>query len=300
MIDNQKCIILINLMAGRGKSRRKLSKLIIALSKYNISFEIRQTKAPRHGIEIARDVILQGYRKIVAVGGDGTINEVINGIMLSGKNSETTVGIIPLGGGNDFSKNFGIPSNIEEAVKILKANKTQMIDVGKIDDRYFINSLGAGFDAEVALFATKISFLNGLPRYLFAVLAALLNLKFHKWEIIADSKKIVSTYLLISFGNGKYCGGGFKLNPGAVIDDGFLDVCLVEKVSPFKILTLLSTVIKGEHIGKKEVEIIRTKRFEINSNQKIPIYFDGEIPLLKNNKHLIIQLIPKQIRLIVG
>ncbi|MCD4818998.1 MAG: diacylglycerol kinase family lipid kinase [Candidatus Cloacimonetes bacterium] len=300
MKNNQKYLIIINLTAGRGKSQKKLSELIIALKNHRISYELRQTKAPKHAIEITRKAISEGFRKIIAVGGDGTINEVMNGIMLSGKNEEVTLGIIPEGGGNDFAKNFQIRTNIEKAIETLLTNKTKYVDVGKIEDQYFINSLGIGFDAIVAQKATRIKFLNGLPRYLVAVFTALINLKFHKWEIITENRKISAKFLLILFGNGKYSGGGFKLTPNALVNDGLLNICLVRKIPHLKILKFLPLVIKGEHIDKKEAEILQSNKIEVISNTKIPIYFDGELPILNNDKHLVIELIPKQIRLIIG
>jgi len=289
-------IFIINSAAGKGKAGKKINLLIRELNKNIPEYSIELTKGEKHATELAREAAEKGFRNIVAVGGDGTINEVITGIIRSGK--DVNFGIIPLGGGNDLARNFRISSNMKRAVKLIRKKKIIQIDAGKIEDLYFINSFGIGLDAKVTENAGKTKLLNGLPRYIFAVLKALINMKSYKIEVFVNNEKISSDYTMISIGNGKYCGGGFMLTPNATADDGLFDICFINKVNRRKILKLLPAALKGKHITEQEVTMKRTDKIRFQTSDKIPIYFDGEIPKLKNPNDFEIELLPKRINLI--
>ena len=154
---DKKWIFIVNSTAGRGKAGNKISNLITSLNEHKLDFEIELTKAPKHAIQLVQDAIKKGFNNIIAVGGDGTLNEVVNGVMLSGKSEEVNVGIIPEGGGNDFAANFNLSSNINKAVDTLQKFNLRKIDVGKIENRYFVNALGIGFDARAAQISNKIN-----------------------------------------------------------------------------------------------------------------------------------------------
>lgn len=297
-MKNEKWFFIVNAIAGIGKTGRLLSRFITILNDHKLDFEIGITKAPKHATKLALDAVKSGYTRIAAVGGDGTVNEVVNGIMLSGKSDEVTFGVIPEGGGNDFARNFDIPNFVGKAVSTLEKHNTTKVDVCKIEDYYFINSLGIGFDARVAEYACKAKYLNGLPRYLFAVLKALVKLKPYKMKISLDNKNIESSFLMITIGNGRYCGGGFKLTPDSIADDGKFDICLIDAITRRRLLSVLPKAIKGTHIELPEVKIERSNSIEIITDQEIPLYFDGELPILKNPKHFRIELLPQKINLI--
>ncbi|MBN2461214.1 MAG: diacylglycerol kinase family lipid kinase [Candidatus Cloacimonetes bacterium] len=289
---------IVNSTAGRGKTGRKISKLVNTLNEQGFQFDLEITKAPRHAIELTRELIKNGYRRLVAVGGDGTVNEVVNGIMLSRKAADIRLGLIPEGGGNDFSRNFRIPGDIDRAVKILKEENFIPVDVGKIEDFYFINALGIGFDAKVAEYADKIRYLNGLPRYFLALLQALLKLKPHHLYIKLNDELMDISTLLISVGNGLSTGGGFLLTPQALVNDGKFDICIISEVKLLRLLRLLPTVLTGKHVEQPEVRIIHTDLLQITSDKKLPIYYDGELPELKNPYEFTIRLLPGAINFI--
>jgi len=295
---DKKWFFIVNSTAGRGKTGKKISKLVTSLNEHKFDYEIELTKAPQHAIQLTQDAVNKGYRNIVAVGGDGTLNEVVNGIMLSGKAEEINLGILPEGGGNDFAANFKLSSNIDKAVNILQRFNQRKIDVGKIEDNYFINALGIGFDARVAIISNKIKYLNGLPRYLLAVIKALVSLKMVEAEIIMDTCTIKNPFLLLSIGNGLSTGSGFLLTPEARVDDGLLDICLINKANRRRVLSLLPAAIKGKHLKEPEVVIHQTRSIEITSKKPLPIYYDGELPELKDPLHFIIELLPKKLNLI--
>ncbi len=298
-MKNEKWFFIVNVTAGRGKTGKKISKLVTSLNEHKIDFEIELTKFSKHATKLTLNAIENGYQKIAGVGGDGTINEIVNGIMQSGKQEKIVFAIIPEGGGNDFARYFHIPKNIEKAIHLLEIGKTQMVDIGKFDETYFMNSLGIGFDAKAAINANKIKWLNGLLRYYSAILLALFTNKPYKMNIKLDSEKISDELLMFSVGNGRFCGGGFQVTPNAIIDDGLFDICMIKFINRRKILKLLPTVIPGKHLNYEEVTTKRAKKIEVSSENEIPLYFDGEIPKLKNPKKVKIEIIPQKIKLVV-
>ncbi len=297
---NTKWFFIANATAGRGKTGRKISELIKSLNEHKFDFEIELTKAPLHATELAKEAIKKGYQKIVVVGGDGTLNETVNGIMQSGKQDEIKLGLIPEGGGNDFAMNFKLSNNIDKAIELLEKQKTCKVDIGKIETFFFINALGLGFDAQVALISRSIKHLNGLPRYLVAVIRALLKLQKFEAEITLDNCTLKKPFLLFSVGNGLSTGGGFLLTPEARVNDGLLDICLIQDVTRKRILSLLPKAIKGQHLKEPEVIIHQSKNILVKTAKKLPIYFDGEIPELKDPFNFTIELLPKQIEFITG
>jgi len=297
MGESKWCFI-VNSTAGRGKTGKKISKLVTSLNEHKFDYEIELTKAPQHAIQLTQDAIEKRITNIVAVGGDGTLNEVVNGIMLSGKSENVNLGIVPEGGGNDFALNFKLSSNIDKAVDLLRKFKIRKIDIGKIEDKYFINALGIGFDARVAIVSNKIKYLNGLPRYLLAVIKALVTLKMVEADIKMDTGTIKNPFLLLSIGNGLSTGGGFLLTPEARTDDGLLDLCLINKANRRRVLSLLPSAIKGKHLKEPEVVIHQSQKIEVTTNKPLPIYYDGELPVLKDPLHFVIELLPKKLNLI--
>ncbi len=295
---DKKWFFIVNATAGRGKTGKKINKLITSINEHKLDFEVELTKAPKHATQLAKEAIKKGFHNIISVGGDGTLNEVVNGVMLSGKSDEVNIGLIPEGGGNDFAANFNLSSNIDKAVNTLQKFNTRKIDVGKIEDSYFINALGIGFDARVAMISNKLKHLNGLPRYLTAVLKALISLKMVEAEIKIDTCTLNDPFLLLSIGNGMSTGGGFLLTPEARVDDGLLDICFINKINRRRILSLLPSTIKGKHLKEPEVVLHQSRKIEITTNKPLPIYYDGELPKLKNPLHFTIELLPKKLNLI--
>jgi diacylglycerol kinase (ATP) len=223
---------------------------------------------------------------------------VINGIMQSKRSSEVKFGIIPEGGGNDFARNFKLSNDVEKAVEVLVQEETAPVDVGKIENLYFINALGLGFDAQVAEYARKIKYLNGLPRYFVALIKALVKLKPHFINLVINNEFFDISAILISIGNGLSTGGGFLLTPHAKVDDGKFDVCILHEVKLGTLLKVLPTVFSGNHIKHKKVEIIRSDVVNIKTDRVLPIYFDGELPVLKNPFDFKIELIHRAINFI--
>ena len=305
MNTNNKKLFVINPVAGRGRSIKLLPKLKDYLKKYADTTELYITEKKGSATEFISGLNNE-FKTIVAVGGDGTINEVINGINLD---NDVNLAVLPCGSGNDFAKTIGMNNNYEKNIhSIFNNNCTSLLDVGKINycdnnnsfkTKLFINSCGIGFDALVAFLIKKNSFLVGLPLYLSAVFKALYTYNAIKVRAIFDSQKVEGTKLLISIGNGKTSGGGFILNPFAVLDDGKLDVCLINDFSKAKIIRNLAKAISGKHYTIKGVDLFKFKNCRINLETPNYLHLDGEV-ITENLTEAEISIFEKRIRVIKG
>ncbi len=294
-----KWAVIVNPNAGKTRRKNYLEKIENFLIRYSFRFELFITANYQHALRLSEELISEGYRKIIAVGGDGTINEIVNGIMNSGFNKDVVLGIIPSGSGNDFVRTIGIPKNYEKAIKIIKGNFQKPVDVGQLNDQYFINTLGIGFDAKIAKTANKIKFVGGILKYLLALFENLKNLQTYNLAIKTDNDLFRNETILLSVGNGKFSGGGFPLTPQASPFDSVADICLVSKISKFELVKSLLMVLRSKHKKHPAVDIFQTKKIEIKSEEDVDIYLDGEIPILENYRRFSIRILPKRIKIIV-
>ncbi|HEX37709.1 MAG TPA: diacylglycerol kinase family lipid kinase [Candidatus Cloacimonetes bacterium] len=291
--------IILNPFAGKGKAFKQVRKIEELFLNNNMPYELVLTDCSRQAIDFAHEAVVRGYEYIIAAGGDGTINEVVNGIMRSGYPENVKLGIIPIGGGNDFSKNIPYSKKLKENIQVIQKGHTRLVDIGQVENYYFINTLGVGFDAQVAISYTKNKWLNGFPGYLYAVLKALVHKKSYNVKLSINGDTFEQNALLISVGNGICCGGQFYLTPNACIDDGEFDFCVVDKLSRREIIKFIPRGIKGTHTSLPVVHIYRGKMITITSDNELPLYLDGEIPILADSLHIHVELLTKTIQLIV-
>ena len=295
--------LIINLTAGGGKPRPHLKTIFKYLKENGFNFKVSYTSHHGEAIELAQKAADKGIDLIVSIGGDGTVNEIVNGIMKSKNNP--SLGIIPLGWANDFIKSTNIPSDIIEACKIIIKGRTKKIDVGLINDQtYFANICGIGFDAEVALLANQMKSKHPNLRilsafiYVFATIKKLLSpFSYHDVKIKFDGQEIHSKILFIAISNGKFYGGRFKITPEAILDDGLLEVCVVEEMGRFKYLMSIPKVFKGAHESIKGIKFYRAKEIVIQSSEPILAQVSGEV--IEGQKEFTITLLPKSLKLIV-
>ncbi len=283
---------ILNPLAGGVRSRRIIPKLQDVFTSDGIAPVISLTKCPGEAISLARHAAQQGFTNIIAIGGDGTVNEVVNG--LASFDSKSVLGVIPAGSGNDFAQTlYSGKTSIEYVLRILVQDKIRTIDLGwikssdadgKIKEKYFANGVGIGLDAKVAFEAKKLKWLPNNIMYIAAALKTIVTynssyVSVYNQELI-DSNK----YLLIAVGNGKSAGGGFYLTPDADLSDGMYDVCLVKDISFTNILKIFPSVFKGRHGKFPEVKFIKTNELRVQSPEGLPIHVDGEIlGLLEND-----------------
>lgn len=271
----EKILFIVNPIAGGGKAKSLISLIEDQMKKNNINFKIVITERESQATEIAEENA-DNYKLIVAVGGDGTVNEVAKGII---NKRQGILGIIPGGTGNDMARSLGIPLNPKEALKlILKGNKKE-IDIGRVNSYDFLNISSAGFDAEVVINNEKIKkrFKSHIS-YAISVVYTLFTYKNKNVTIKINGKTFNEKILLLAVGNGKYYGGGMKILPMAQIDDGYLDICLISNISKLLSLYLFPTIFNGHHIKyKKYVKIYKAKSVTITSKEEFLLNIDGDV-----------------------
>ena len=243
-----------------------------------------------HTAHAAKKAQEEGFKKIFIVGGDGTINEVINGLDLE----DIILGIIPAGCGNDFAKMLGIKS-IEDGISSILSGYIKLVDVGFVNNRYFINSLGVGLDARIVYIADRLRNIKNRVKYLVSALTTLLNFPAFNVKIESKDYKFSGHVLGISVGNGKFHGGLFSLTPRAQIDDGLLDICVIKKISMLKRFFNVQKAIRGTHIFLKETQIFTADSFSIHSKTPFHIHVDGEFVNCPLNK-LEVKVLNKQLQ----
>ncbi len=269
-----------NPKAGRGLGLKVMQDLEQYLNKKGVVYETAYTQYAGHAIELARDAVGQGHRLIVAVGGDGTVLEVSSGIMQA-DGEKATMGIIPAGTGNDFTKCMGIPKDPEKAVDTILEGHYRNVDMALVNGRYYLNIAGHGFDVEVIqkTESTKKLGLRGLAAYYSAVFIATLTYKWQKVRITMDGDKVMEReVLMVSVANGQYQGGGMHVAPLAKVDDGLLDLSIINRLPRLKIYGLLPRYVKGTHLSLKMVEYYKCKTVKVEPvSEPAPLNMDGEV-----------------------
>lgn len=289
--------LIANPMAGRGRGREALSAAEEALRRQGLQFTTEVTSRPLEATEIARRAAEEGCELVVALGGDGTSHEVANGLLLS-NNPDVIMGMVPIGTGNDFASMFDTPADLTALSQRFREGKSRLIDVGRVNDRYFVNIVGVGFDALASIESLKIqSLLSGLPLYLLAVLLTLRRYEVPHITADLDGEKISMTMTILCVANGKREGGGFLMAPDAENDDGIFDICLARGLGRLGILRLLPELMRGTHVDKEPVTMAKAKRVILDSPDPLPVHADGEI-LYTDAHHLEIELIPRRLRVI--
>jgi diacylglycerol kinase (ATP) len=299
-------LVILNPWAGRGKAGRQWHALEHALHTAGVRFDAVTTEA-RGAMLLAQRGADEGYRQIVAVGGDGTINEVVNGIRQTSDagGPSAQLGVVPLGTGSDFIKSVsGItPDDLTGAATRLARGTAQTVDIAHVttDDgaaRYFINGLGMGFDAAAAAEALKIVKVKGFAVYLLAIGRTLLHYRPEIMTVRYNDVEVHKPLMFTSVGNGRCQAGGFYLTPEAAIDDGELDVCMVDKLRLDQIVRHIGKVVRGTHIALPIVKMGRTQAITVSSETDIPVATDGEV-ISTTAREVRVTIVPKAIELIV-
>ncbi len=264
--------VIFNPVAGRGRAQKLQHRLIRLLETHPGTVSVQITRAAGHARELAAQWKDCGIT-VIAAGGDGTIHEVVNG--LAGGNC--TLGIIPLGSGNDFVKMLNLPADIAEAIAVIQRGKTMRIDLGWANGEYFPNSMGIGFDAEVVVESKKIQHVKGFWLYLAAVLKKLMTFRNRSVRLTFDGQVLEQSVFLITVGNGQYVGGGFRITPRARLDDGLLDVCVLRGLTLPETLRYLPRVICGRHLDLPQVRYFTATSVVVESALPLPLQLDGEL-----------------------
>lgn len=278
----------VNRVAAGGKTATVWPAIEAQLRSLGLTFDYRFTDAPNHATTLAREAVEQGYETVVAVGGDGTANEVVNGLIAPGANrAGANLGVIITGRGSDLARTIGIPSNYTEACARLAGERTMTVDLGLVTfnqegeqrQRYFVNVGGGGFDAEVAYRANRApNFMGGTIPYLTSLVTTLLAYRNKAVELTLDDQEPINMVVnSVVVANCQYFGGGMKVAPEADPNDGLFDVIVIGDIDKIEFLMTVPKVYDGTHITHPQVYSYRAKRVEVRSEQELLLQVEGEV-----------------------
>jgi len=306
-----KWMVFVNPHAGTNKGERDWGKIYDILYSSQIKFDFVFTKHKEHATALTTKYIKKGFRKFLIVGGDGTLNEVVNGIYFQ-KNIPTKdflLAMIPVGTGNDWCRMFNIPFNYKKAIKVIEHGQIFTQDIGKVSyyqsniskHRYFINVSGMGYDAVVAAKTNKDKELGkgGVLTYLKNLLTSLIFYKHSNIRIEIEEKNdfCECEAFSLSVGICKYNGGGMKQLPDAIPDDGLFDLTLIKKLSKFSVLKEVKNLYDGSFTKHPKVQTFRGKTIKIESTPEINLEADGES---LGHSPFQFEIIPESLRVVVG
>jgi len=263
---------IVNPAAGRGRAARWTERLRELLAADGRPHEIGLTDGPGHAVKLAA-LAAREFETVVAVGGDGTVNEVVNGL----RGTEVALGIVPLGSGNDFIRMLGIPENAEAALRIVLEGRSRRVDLGIVNERLFVNSIGIGLDAAVGRTMNRTRWLPGKLAYHYGILA---NIFFYRNRVIrwrADGEGGSVKSVLAAVMNGTTYGGGYRVAPRASCDDGLLDLVILGDYGVAGRVRHVPKLKTGRHLALPKLEYLQARRVRIESAHELPILVDGEL-----------------------
>lgn len=287
--------LIINPLAGHRAGNRFGSGIARELRRDGFRVCARFTRAHGDATRIAREFVAEGQEAIVVAGGDGTLSETVQGLLEQG--SDIPLGLIPIGTGNDFAKALGLtPLDWRSACRRFAEGSERRVDAGCCNDRYFVNGVGIGLDARVAIEANRLRWLRGNAVYGVALANTLLH-HYHTPRVhIRDTDwRIDQGMTMLAFANGQVYGGTFRIAPQAKIDDGTLNLVIADALSRRRILGLLPAVLRGRHLGHPAVRTLSVTDAEVELESPLPVHADGEI-IAANALSVRIRVLPGRLR----
>jgi len=293
--------VILNPYANRWIAGQRQSELESSLRNAGLVFDLLVTEYQGHAIKLAYEAAQAGNFPLIAVGGDGTYSEVINGLLqavpLNGQ-PVGPVGFIPFGTGNDLSDMLGIPRDLDEVAAILAQGRTTTIDLGKVNGRYFDNNSAIGLEPVVTLENIRLTWLRGVVRYMVSALLGIAKNPSWEGEINWDGGSYRGSLTLVSVGNSRRTGGTFYMTPNASLEDGLLDFVFAPKLNRRRLLTLLPKAQNGEHIHDPAITEERTRKLTIRTTTPTPIQADGEVFELGSTE-IVYEILPQALKVIV-
>jgi diacylglycerol kinase (ATP) len=305
----QKVKLILNPMSDMGRAWKTANDLRPIAQEFKGELTWSGTVYPTHAIELARQAAEEGYDMVIAMGGDGTVHEVMNGLMQVPAEKRPVMGVVPIGSGNDFAYSIGIHQKPARALAHALAAKTiKAVDIGLMTDEhgrkeFFDNTLGIGFDAVVTIRSHKLPIVKGFLMYLTAVIQTIvLNHNPMTMKMETDTETWEDKLLMLTLCNGPREGGGFILAPNAKNDDGKMESVAVTKVSRPMMFRLVPEFMKGTHMNFKQVRMGEFKRMTVTSDLPMYIHADGEVftSFGSNLKKISFEILPQALHVVRG
>jgi YegS/Rv2252/BmrU family lipid kinase len=297
--------LIFNHHADNGRGWRIASALQATIEHMG-GAEWTGTEYPTHATELALEAAQQGFDVVVAIGGDGTVHEIVNGLMQVPEEDRPMLAAVPIGTGNDFCHNAGLESDPTQAILRVFSGEPRAVDIGMVHDasgrvEYWDNALGIGLVPATVINSHSLTMLQGMAMYFVAAIMTIL--KDHdapRLHIKADGREIEGEYLLVECCNGAREGGGFMMAPQAVLDDGELDYIMADSVSRLMMFRLMPELMRGTHLRFEQFHSGRFRKLELSSDRPLLVHTDGEIfaNATNNVRELTVQVLPKAIRLV--
>jgi len=266
-----KLVFVINPISGAGRGDRVENCLKRYLDHQKFNYSVHRTTRPGDATRLATEAVREGADAVVAVGGDGTINEVARGLV----NTEVYLGIIPSGSGNGLALHLKIPVRMKKAIRVINGWRPLKIDTATINDGFFVSVAGAGFDAMVARKFSRAP-RRGFWSYFRITVASYFRYRQKKYRLVIDGMEIERKALLISFANSSQFGNNTSIDPGASLNDGFIDVCIVRKVPFHRIIFMLPLLFLKKFDRTEYVEIFRAREVRVSRKKGKSVHLDGD------------------------
>jgi YegS/Rv2252/BmrU family lipid kinase len=270
-IEGMPLVLLVNPSSAGGKALKLLPAVEQELDARRIPFRVERTRSLEDGVERALRAV-EANEVPVVISGDGLLGAV--GGAMAG--SETPLGIVPGGRGNDLARVLGIPDDPAEAVAVLAAGESRRIDVGEANGKRFLGIVSVGFDSEANRLANETSFVRGNLVYAYAAIRTLLGWKPARFTLRVGEERVRTSGYSVSVANSRAFGGGMFIAPDAELDDGEFDIVTVGEAGKLRFVSNLPKVFKGTHVNEDEVRVFRASQLELTASKPFPVYADGE------------------------
>lgn len=270
-------VVVANPTSGRGKGARLIPQVERLLRSLGVEHSVQVCAGPEEPERLAREAAEDGAAVVAALGGDGQVGMVANGVV----GTQAALAVIPAGTGNDFARHIGLDRKDPlAAARLLAEPATRPIDVVRLHtperERYYVNIAGAGFDSEVNALANRVRRLKGTPKYIYSTFVTLARFRAGKFRLCIDGQERDMAAMMIAVGNGSSYGGGMKITPGARVDSGSLQVCVIGEISKPSFVRTFPKVFSGRHVGHPAVSMLEGKEIEISAEREFQVFADGE------------------------
>jgi YegS/Rv2252/BmrU family lipid kinase len=273
-LADERALAIVNPVAGNGAGERLAPRIAADFRDHGMRVDVVVTPAPDEAARLAREAAADGYRVIISAGGDGTANEIANGMA----GSSAALALYPIGAGNDFARALGYPRRVKEVPRFLRGAHRRSIDLGELNGRVFVNSAGIGIDGHISERVAATSRVVGKTfGYFVGSLVGITTYRPQPMRVIVDGELHAGRFLTVVAANGTHFGSGMHVAPQASLDDGQLDVLLAGDLSRWASLVALLKLYRGTHVDGKKVVMKRARAIEIELERPLRAQLDGEI-----------------------